>query len=376
MVRSPMFVLAAALGLFAGSVVAQTLEWSATPTSLGPLLPAGIQMNGTATVEVAGERFVYIVGGNKSTAAGGDTTRIHYARIDGTTLGTWREATARLEGGGTTYHTRSTVGWRGRIFVVGGRFNEEGEYSTTYNGIRVFRPGAGGDIPADAIVHYSGETLSPSLDLLEMAAVMAESRQHPAEGVLYVLGGGSGSSKTAAVRSFRVEAETGRIVGADASGNLASAARLLSPLPAPVAFHQTVLHDGRLYVVGDSPASPTVTFATIMEDDSLSAWRTTAAPLREARLDAAAASFGGHLYVLGGTAGTNADTRTTVFRAEVGENGDIVAWHPDTPIPVMPGIRRIGATVTPDALLLIGGRLADDAFSPWVQLATVARPGL
>jgi hypothetical protein len=54
----------------------------------------------------------------------------------------------------------------------------------------------------------------------------------------------------------------------------------------------------------------------------------------------------------------------------MGENGDIVAWHPDTPIPVMPGIRRIGATVTPEALLLIGGRLSDDTFSPWVQIAT------
>jgi hypothetical protein len=369
MIRSPKLVVAAALGLLAASAVAQTLEWSATPAPLGPLLPAGIQMNGTATVEVAGERFVYTVGGNKSTAAGGDTTRIHYARIAGTSLGPWREATARLQGGGTTYHTRSTVGWRGHLFVVGGRFNEEGEYSTTYNGIRVFQPEAGGDIPSDSVLHYSGEALSPPLDLLEMAAVMTDSRSRPDEGVLFVLGGGSGSTKSAAVRSFRVDAASGRIVGAD-DGNLAPAERLLAPLPAPVAFHQAVLHAGRLYVVGDSPASATVYFASIQDDDSLSPWRSTAAPLREPRLDAAAASFGGHLYVLGGTAGTNHDTRTTVFRAEMGENGDIVAWHPDTPIPVMPGIRRIGATVTPEALLLIGGRLSDDTFSPWVQIAT------
>lgn len=365
--------LAAAL-LLCSTAAAQTLAWSHEPASLLPHMPGGIQMNGTAVVETDGGVFVYIIGGNKSTGAGGETTRIHFALLRDGRPGTFREATARLEGGGTSYHTRSTVSFNGRIYVVGGRLNMEGEYTTPYNGIRVYEPDASGDIPEANVAYYTGEGLGahpavePPLDLLEMAAVVAPSRARPGMGVLYILGGGIGDTETGAVRMARIAGLDGTIEGAGPDGELAGALEELEPLPAPTAFHAAVLHEGRIYVTGNNPPSETVLFSEILDDDTLGPWRTVSAPLPEGRLDPAAASFGGELYVLGGTAGTNADTRNTVFRAVFGGDGDVVGWAEDAPVPLEPGFRRVGATVTRDSLLIIGGRRSSDGFTPEVQV--------
>ncbi len=365
---------ALACGLLLSGAPAQTLEWTDDPPSLAPLMPAGIQMNGTAALTIGGREFVYIIGGNKSTDAGGDTTAIHYAPMEAGRPGTWQEATARLERGGTTYHTRSTVSFAGRIYVVGGRLNQEGDYSTPYNGIRVFLPEETGDITAENVTYYTGEAggivpaSEPPLDLLEMAAVVSGSRVHPGDGILYVLGGGLGDTESDAVRSFRIDGESGRIVGAGPGRELAFAFKRLEPLPEPTAFHQAVLHEGRIYVAGNNPPSTAVYYSGILDDDTLGPWETASAPLPEVRLDAAAASFDGDLYVLGGTAGTNADTRNTVFRAVFGEDGDIEAWEEDAPVPLEPGFRRVGATVTQESLLIIGGRRSDDGFTPSVQV--------
>ncbi len=367
---------ALACGIMVSAAPAQTLEWTDDPPTLRPLMPAGIQMAGTAVVETDSGPFVYIVGGNKSTDAGGETTVIHYAPLEDGRPGTWREATARLVGGGTSYHTRSTVTFGPRFYVIGGRLNQEGDYSTPYNGIRVYEPDETGDIAPGDVTYYTGEAggivpaANPPLDLLEMAAVVTESRAHPGDGIVYILGGGFAETETAAVRKLRIDGRTGRIVDAGPGRELAFALKHLDPLPEPTAFHQAVLHEGRIYVAGNYPPSTTVWYAEILEDDTLGAWQAASAPLPEARLDCAAASFGGDLYVLGGTAGTNADTRNTVFRAIFGEDGDIEAWEADAPVPLEPGVRRVGATVTEQTLLIIGGRLSDDGFSPAVQIAT------
>lgn len=364
---------AAALALiFPVSATAESLTWRpAAHTSPGPT--SLIQMNGTTVAEIDGRQFAYSIGGNTG-PTGMDIDAIWYAPIDGEEIGPWQKADATLDGKGIVYHTRSTVAFNGRIYVVGGRYNAGDGFDTRYDGIRVFEPDATGNIPADNVTLYTGEGdgadiphVNPPLDILEMAAVLTPSRTNPGDAILRIMGGGN----TNAVRSFRIDGSTGEIVGAGPGGELAPAQIGEEGLPEELAFAAAALHGDRIYFIGGHPVSDKVFFTSVGDDDRLAPWRETTAPLPEGRFDGAAASFGANLYVLGGTAGTNEMTRNEVLRAVINDEGDIVGWHQDTPLPVIPGVRRIGAFTTGDAIYMMGGRLTSYSFNTAVWIGTV-----
>lgn len=365
--------LAIALGLLAGAPLSAspTLQWDVSPNT-SPGKTAIMQMNGTAILEVGGKTFAYSVGGNMG-PRGMDTDSIWYAPVDGTEIGPWVEADATLDGAGIVYHTRSTVSFNGRLYVVGGRYNAGDGFDQRYDGIRVFEPDATGNIPAENVTRYRGEgdgdsipDVDPSLNTLEMVALIHPSSVHEGEAVLYVLGG----AETTAVRSFRVNGETGAIIGAGPGGELAPALTVEESLPEGLGFSAGAIHGGFVYYLGGNPPSDKVFYSKILENDRLGPWETTTAPLPEARLDGAAISFRGSLYKIGGTAGTNEMTRNNVFRAEFGEDGDITGWINDTSLPVVPGIRRVGAMTNGEAVFLVGGRLTSTSFSSAVWVGT------
>jgi hypothetical protein len=354
-----------------------TIEWQPATHELAPLMPNGIQMNGTAVLTVDGRQYLYILGGNRTTDHGGDSRLIHYAPITGTDVGPWAVADARLERGGTSYHTRSAVAAGGRIYLVGGRFNQEGDFSTTYNGVRVFEPDATGNIPADSVTYYTGlgddggiRAVEPALDLLEMSAVGTPSRRHPGEHVVYVIGGGLGETATTAVRSFRVAAD-GSIVDAGPGGELRPALRVERPLPEPVAFAPAVIRARHLYLIGGNPPSDRVYFARLRDDDSVGVWQLATARLPIPLFDSAAAVLDGRLYVIGGTSSSNAEITNQVWRAVINPAAcDIVQWLPESALPITPGIRRAGAATTSEAIFLIGGRTSESDFHRGVLVGT------
>ncbi|MCC5877080.1 MAG: hypothetical protein JJU11_12745 [Candidatus Sumerlaeia bacterium] len=356
-----------------GIVEGDTLSWrAAAHTSPGPT--ALIQMNGTAIAEVDGNRFAYSFGGNTG-PTGMDIDSIWYAPIEGEEIGPWKKADATLDGKGIVYHTRSTVAFNGRLYVVGGRYNAGDGFDTRYDGIRVFEPDATGNIPANNVTLYTGTgdgesipDVAPSLDLLEMAAVITPSRVHPGDALLRIMGGGD----TNAVRSFRIDGSTGRILGAGPGGELAPAVTQEENLPQALAFAAATIHQDRIYFLGGHPVSDKVYFTTIGDDDRITSWRETTAPLPEGRFDGAAASFGANLYFLGGTAGTNEMTRNEVLRAVVDEEGDIIDWILDTPLPMVPGVRRVGTFTTNDAIYLMGGRQMSYSFNTAVWIGTTS----
>lgn len=368
-------LLAASLvcgGLVATASAQDTISWETAATDLTGATGT-LQMNGTAVVNIGGTDFVYIIGGNTGND-GGDTDLIRYAPVDGDDLGPWATATANLDGAGVAYHTRSCLGHNGRIYVVGGRFNSG---FAIYNGIRVFEPDSTGDIPATNVTEYPGPTGAVTLDRLEMMAAIVPSQTASGQSVLFIIGGstfGSGTAGRDAVKRVFIDDSTGEIVGADpVTGDLTPAITTLDPLPGFRGSTQAVVHDGYIYLPGgfDGAGRADTIYAEILSDDTLGTWQTATATLPQTRFDGGAASFAGNLYVMGGTVSSNADTLNTVYRAVMGANGDITAWEADAPVSALvPGFRRIGATVAEDAVYIIGGRLDGSGFSDDVQVGT------
>jgi hypothetical protein len=309
------------------------LQWRISPHP-SPGHTGIMQMNGTAALQVEGRTFAYSVGGNTG-PVGLDIDTIWVAPVEGAEIGPWRPTAATLDGAGIVYHTRSTVGHHGRLYMVGGRFNEHDGFDQRFDGIRIFQPDATGDIPADGVTlyHNRDEAITPPLDSLESAAVVTPSRVHPGDAILFIIGGNGED----AVRSVRIDGATGGIVGAEPGWLTVDAVTKEESLPTPVGFAPAVLHGGRLYLVGGNPPSPLVHWTTIGDDDRLAPWRTTTAPLPEPRLDGAAASFRGHLYVIGGTMRDNSTTLASVLRAAFSPDGDITGLAPRHPAPPVPG---------------------------------------
>jgi hypothetical protein len=381
-------LLVAALAL-AATASAQNLNWYAQTTDLSDLATLGsMQMHGTATVTVGANKFAYTVGGNTSVAAT-DVRKIHYAPITGRQIGAWAEATQELTdaagglgtgsaGIGMCYHTRSTFGYNGRLYVVGGRANV-GDATNRWDGVRVYTPDATGNIPAGAATYYTGladvtnsiAAVTPIMTRLEMTTVTRASVASPGNQVVYVVGGGSAAEATNQVQKFYISGTTGEIINAGpataagrALGNAVTSA--VGTLDANRNATSAVIVGNNLYVIGGGASNPLVQRATIGVDDNLSAFSAIGvAALPEGRTDGGAAVLGGTIYVTGGCVTGNTDIRNVVYYATPDSvTGDIASWSTGNPIPVThptdaPGLRRVGSFVVDDMLVIVGGRIAN-----------------
>jgi len=274
-------------GALMGASVANaqdTLEWSTLANNLAGG-PEGLQMHGSASLNISGQDYVYILGGNLSvsTPTGFESSVIYYAPVDSEgVLGTWAPASQELTAG-NSYITRSSVGYNGRIYVVSGTSNG-GEFPA-YNGIRVFEADSTGNIPLGNVTEYNtdanvGEGIpavdSPSLGLLEMSVVAKPSEDNSGDGILYIMGGAN-----TAVRSVRIDGTSGDIVGAGPGNELGNAVTVLNALPITRQSSGFVYHEGYLYVTGGlaSGNGDHVYYAEVLPNDELSAWQRTTADL-------------------------------------------------------------------------------------------------
>lgn len=350
------FLTILAIFALASAAMAADLTWNASVDAL----PSGnAQMHGTALVTVGANTFLYQIGGNTAAAAD-DSKLIYYTKVTGTTADTWSSTTYQFPVNNAVYITRSSVGYNGYLYVVGGRFNSTG---ATYNGVRVFQPTATGDITA-ALQEYDGSSYTPLLDRLEMAVAVKDSNTAPStQGVLYIIGGGSTNPRETAVQKVYIDKSTGQVTGTVTSaGTLATG----------VGSCQAVIRNGYLYVVAGYPGSTagltTTQYAQIQGDDNLGTFTNCTAALPEGRFDGGSVLYNDTIYMIGGAVSGNADTRNTVYRATFTGN-DITAWTADTAVPVTPGIRRVGAVASNSAIFVIAGRLDAAAFTDKLHIA-------
>ncbi|HEY4500136.1 MAG TPA: immunoglobulin-like domain-containing protein, partial [Candidatus Paceibacterota bacterium] len=121
----------------------------------------------------------------------------------------------------------------------------------------------------------------------------------------------------------------------DANGSLDVWAT--STLPAAVQLPVTVAANGYVYVMSGDTGSyqSTVRFGKISSDGSIPTWSTTTS-LPAARIAAAAVTVNGYIYFLGG-ANTSDTNQTTVWYAQINQDGTLGGWKNGTPLPAANG---------------------------------------
>lgn len=114
----------------------------------------------------------------------------------------------------------------------------------------------------------------------------------------------------------------------------------------------TVLHDGRLYLLGGVKASAntTVRYAQLSDDGTIGAWTTTTS-FTGARSSAGAVVNGDYMYILGGTDLTN--YLRDVQYAPINSDGTLGSWNRTTDLPSARGYPT--PTVLNGYLYLYGG---------------------
>jgi len=136
-------------------------------------------------------------------------------------------------------------------------------------------------------------------------------------------------------------------------------------LPAPLTGALAVQSGSHLYLVGGSDgtnATSQVLVTTVSSDGNFQPW-TQGPALPDARTNAALAVFGGVPYVIGGLDASGAPT-TTVFTGQL-SNGEITGWVPadgsnSTPKLELPVALSDAATgVSSNGIFVVGGKTAD-----------------
>jgi len=162
------------------------------------------------------------------------------------------------------------------------------------------------------------------------------------DGVLYVIGGDDG----AAGRTEVYRAELGGSLGAWSE---------TAPLPQPRVFHAAVAHGDWIYVVGGlqgfTTAQPTVYRGEVGGDGEIGSWEEARA-LPDARYAAAALVQDDVLYVLGGA--WNGSTATqSGWSAAIEPDGSLGEWYAAMAIPA--ATLSHGAVLAGDRVVLTGG---------------------
>jgi len=133
------------------------------------------------------------------------------------------------------------------------------------------------------------------------------------------------------------------------------------PLPAPVAFFDTVVVNHRIYIIGGSSREgmqniyDNVLSAEVSSGGSLGAWRQER-PLPSHLVYAAAAEAGGFVYVLGGFDGS--EYHQNMSYAKVNADGTLGEWH-DARAMYPHKIGRTSMAAVNGDLVVVGGLWSD-----------------
>lgn len=326
---------------------------SATPHYLNDVQFAPINANGTvgtwtATTSfttarayhtsVAYNGYIYVIGGYGGT----HYNDVQYAPVqsDGT-LGTWSTTSAF----GTPRRTHKSVVYNGYLYILGGFAG-----GTTYFNDVQFAP-----INADGTVGAWATTTSFTTGRYGHTSVTYD-------GFLYVIGGYSGV--------YMSDVQFARI---HADGTVGTWAFTTS-LAVPHFTSTSLAYNGYLYVIGGSSASGTylndVQFAAINANGTIGAW-SASSTFASARYGHTSVTFGGYLYVIGGTSGSIYND-VQVATVSAGANALVGAWTATSSF-ITP---RFGhASVANDGYLYVLGGQTSGGYTNTVQYAAVNADG-
>lgn len=344
------------------------LTWTSATQEIAPWTQYQ-EMHGCAIVN----GWIYTIGGRIAPGcppqgtggASADTFSIYRARIlaPGATSA-WTTCTAKLPAGSPTaadpdyaFIERAVTSYGGRIYITGGSSN--GSDLTPRNAVTYVQPQADGDIAAVTLQPATGNSIAR----FEHTSVI-----DPASGILYVIGGGSSTTRSSQIDMAQIRPD-------GSVGDFSTA----GALGVRVGSAPAVIFGGRLYMFGGTQlaALNTVQHSAIQPDGKLSTFLATDAPLPEALFDSVAAVAGGQIYVIGGTTqSNNANTRRTVYRASVAADGTISGWVAETPLPLQPGLRRAPVATDSTGIYIPGGRLNDTAVSRKLVFGSVPGAGV
>ncbi len=309
-------------------------QWSMVAPLSQPLLTEAV------AVPYAGQSYIFVVGGKNS--SDNPVTSVQRAIInpDGG-LGSWQNVTPlstpvyshAVVASGNGRFLYAIGGWNGSARLRDVWRAEVGSNGTLGAWIRL------GDFPEPIAVH---------------SAVVVADR-------IYVVGGQNDSSILPRIRYATILAD----------GNL-TAWTSAADLPRPLYRHAVAAHNGYLYVVGgdDTTAAQNLLYyAKVNSDGSLSAWQSAALPA--ARFYHRSVIHDGRIVVLGGTVNNNTG-QAQVWSAPLSSSGSPGSWQiePALPQPLF----RFAAVVTrkngSDMIYVLGG-LRDNVYQANIYRSAV-----
>jgi N-acetylneuraminic acid mutarotase len=264
----------------------------------------------TSFEAVAYGGYVYVLGGQ---SGGSELNDVQYAKIgDDGSLGSWSSANNFP----TARSNFAAVADRGYLYVLGG----SGDSGTLHDDVQYAR------------INLAGGTLG-SWQATQSFTTARNSFEGVAyDGYLYVLGG-YGSGQLNDVQSARINnGGSGAAASWQSSSNKFATAR---------AAHQSVVHNGYLYVLGGQDSNgdylTDVQYAQLGDDGTVGTWTTdTGSPLPlSGRAHFGVAISNGNLYITGGeTSGDGAQaTAQSVYFAKFNADGSLGAWQQTTKLP-------------------------------------------
>ncbi len=254
-------------------------------------MPGGRQSHGSAIVN----GLLYCIGGHDA----GPYSQVIYARVNTHgTVGAWTATTSFSP----ARHNLASVAHDGYLYLLGGRTDAGGALNDVQFAL----------INADGTVGpWTPTAAYPTPRWGATAAVH--------NGFMYVLGGRDGPTDYDLV-SYAPISGNGTVGPWTAT----------TPLPTARQGHATVVHGGRIYVLGGSPLTNDVQFATLNADGTVGAWTATTS-FPTARANIVSFAYNGKLYVNAGSnaAGALADAHF----ASINPDGTVGAWTATTHLP-------------------------------------------
>ncbi len=258
----------------------------------------------------------------------------------------WQSNTTPLP---TALRGAASVTANGFVYYIGG--NPNGAAS---NAISYARMNTDGSLSAGS---WLSTTLPVGIGLYGHSSFVAN-------GYLYVIGGCSDSSATAACTT---PVSTVYYSKLNSDGTLGTWQTSQNPLPAARGFGATVFSNGFVYYIGgyNSSAQTTVYSSRLNADGSVGGWATAGVTaLGTARYGETTMNVNGKIYSIGGCtdAGALCNTQlTTVEYATPANDGTLGAWTAATSLPVGTGFHTTG--ILNGYLFNVGGRQSSAAVS-------------
>ena len=294
-------------------------------------------------VVVASGGYLYAMGGSNGTTYTADT---YYAPFNANgTLGSW-SATSGLQ---LARRYASAVAYNGYVYIFGGDVGSPGTVTTSKE-------------TEAAPINANGTLGSWSVGN-DMPTALYAFGAATWNGRVYLTGGNPGGA-TDAVSYASLSSGT---IGSWNTGTSFTTARYA---------HATVAYNGYLYVIGGTTSSNSllgdVQYAPINSDGTVGTWTMTAGIPARRFLTATVAN--GFLYVFGGT-DTSSNSKSDVLVAAIGNNGTLGAWSNAGSL----NTARFGAAAAyyGGYLYVLGGRTIDtyDASLEYAPISAQARVG-